>query len=408
MSKLTRRTLLKKLAFGSEQAALGNDKILVCIFLRGGADTLNMFVPYADSDYYKQRPTIAIPPPSKSKAGQDASIKLNDLYALHPRLKPILPIFQDGRLAVIQSVGSDNPTGSHFDTQDQVEHGEAYGKTIGGGWLGRHLRTRSLGKSTPLSAVSIGTSVCESLSGAPSVCALGSLDEIKLQTKPEQSGAMLAALTQLYGADVGLLSQPGRETIQLLNNVQHMHNVKYTPENGASYPDDGFSRGLKEIARLVKANVGLQAACIDFGGWDTHFVQGSSEGLQAENIATLGKALAAFDADIQKYHKRVTTIVMTEFGRRTYENGSLGTDHGQGAAMMVIGGGVKGGKFYGDWTGVADQEVDLLGPSGLRIKYDYRAVLQEVLSGLQNNRNAHKVFPDLKAPLIGFAPLTSA
>jgi uncharacterized protein (DUF1501 family) len=408
MSKLTRRTLLKKLAFGSDKTPHHDGKILVCIFLRGGADTLNMFVPYADSDYYKQRPTIAIPAPNKSKPGQDASIKLNDLYALHPRLKPILPIYQNGRLAVIQSVGSDNPTGSHFDTQDQVEHGEAYGKNIGGGWLGRHLRMRSQDRQTPLSAVSIGTSVCESLNGAPNVCALGSLDEIKLQTKPGQSDAMLNALTQLYGADVGLLGQPGEETIRLLKNVQHMHNGKYMPENGAQYSDDGFARGLKEIARLVKANVGLQAACIDFGGWDTHFVQGSSEGLQADNIAILGKALAAFDADLEKYHSRVTTLVMTEFGRRTYENGSLGTDHGQGSAMMVLGGGVKGGKFYGDWTGVADQEVDLLGPSGLRIKYDYRAVLQEVLSGLQNNRNAHKVFPDLKASLIGFAPPISA
>jgi uncharacterized protein (DUF1501 family) len=311
-------------------------------------------------------------------------------------------------MAVIQSVGSDNPTGSHFDTQDQVEHGEAYGKTIGGGWLGRHLRMHSAYNQTPLSAVSIGTSVCESLGGSPRVCALESLDEMKLQTRYEESDAMLAALTNLYKSDIGILNQPGEDTIQLLNRVQRMHNSGYVPDNGAAYSDDQFAKGLKEIARLVKANVGLQAACIDFGGWDTHFVQGSSEGLQATNIDILGRALAAFDADLAKYQSRVTTIVMTEFGRRTYENGSLGTDHGQGSAMMVIGGGVKGGKFYGDWTGVADQDVDLLGPSGLRIKHDYRAVLLEVLAGLLNNRNAHKVFPDFKAAPIGFAPHTTA
>ncbi len=404
MSKLNRRAFLKNLAFSSETATPHDGRVLVCIFLRGGADTLNMFVPYADVDYYKQRPTIAIPAPNKSKPNAEASIRLDDLYALHPRLKPILPIYQNGRMAVVQAVGSDNPTGSHFDTQDQIEHGEAYGKTIGGGWLGRHLRANSQIHQTPLSAVSIGTSICESLSGAPSVSALDSLDEVKLQAVPGESRAMLDALTNLYGAEIDLLSQPGKDTIKLLNRVQHMHNGGYHPDNGARYSDDNLSRGLKEIARLVKANVGLQVACIDFGGWDTHFVQGSSDGLQADNIAQLGKALEAFDTDLTKYHAKVTTIVMTEFGRRTYENGSLGTDHGQGSAMMIIGGGVRGGKFYGDWTGVADQETDLLGPSGLRIKHDYRAVLSEVLSGMIHNRNIHKVFPGFKPTPIGFAP----
>lgn len=408
MSKLNRRAFLKNLAFSSDKGAPREGKVLVCIFLRGGADTLNMFVPYADSDYYKQRPTIAIPPPNKSKPNAEASIRLNDLYALHPRLKPILPIYQNGRLAIVQAVGSDNPTGSHFDTQDQIEHGEAYGKTIGGGWLGRHLRTNSQNHQTPLSAVSIGTSVCESLNGAPSVSALDSLDEVKLQAEPGESHAMLEALSNLYGTEINVLSQPGKDTIQLLNRVQHMHNGGYRPDNNAFYTDDNLSKGLKEIARLIKANVGLQVACIDFGGWDTHFVQGSSEGLQADNIAYLGKALEAFDADLHKFHAKVTTIVMTEFGRRTYENGSLGTDHGQGSAMMIIGGGVRGGKFYGDWTGVADQETDLLGPSGLRIKHDYRAVLSEVLSGMLHNHDIHKVFPGFKPVPIGFAPTTSA
>lgn len=408
MSRTSRRTFLKSLAFGGVRSSSPDEKILVSIFLRGGADTLNMFVPYTDVDYYKQRPTIAIPPPNKSEPNKDAALKLNDLYAVHPRLEPIVPIYKEGRLAIIQSVGSDNPTGSHFDTQDQVEHGEAYGKKLGGGWLGRHLRLNGNHNQTPLSAVSIGTSICESLSGAPNVCAVGSLDEIRLQVKPEESHPLLESLAHLYAAEIGVLSEPGKETIELLRKVQSIHNGQYRPENNALYGDDQFCRGLREIARLIKANVGIQAACIDFGGWDTHFVQGSSEGLQATNIDILGRGLAAFDRDIARFRNRVTIIVMTEFGRRTYENGSLGTDHGQGSAMMIIGGGVKGGRFYGTWTGVSDQDVDILGPSGLRIKYDYRAVLQEVLSGLLNNRNADKVFPDLKAPPIGFAPPITA
>jgi uncharacterized protein (DUF1501 family) len=404
MSKVDRRTFLKQLTFGNEKAAQSHDKVLVCIFLRGGADTLNMFVPYADADYYKQRPTIAIPPPNKSKPSADASIKIDDTYSLHPRLTMILPIYKAGRMAIVQGVGSDNPTGSHFDTQDQIAHGEAYGKTIGGGWIGRHLRSQTSAHQTPLSAVSIGTSVCESLNGAPSVSALNSLDEMKLKTAPSESTAIMNALTSLYGAEVGVLSQPGKDTIQLLGKVQHMHNSGYVSESGAHYTDDQLSQGLKEIARLIKANVGLKVACIDFGGWDTHFIQGSSEGLQAANIAQLGKALAAFDADLIRHHNKVTTIVMTEFGRRTYENGSLGTDHGQGSAMMIMGGGVHGGKVYGNWPSIADQELDLLGPSGLRIKHDYRSVLSEVLTGHLHNPHIDKVFPGFEPVPIGFAP----
>lgn len=408
MKKLSRRVFLKNLAFNSDKSASNEGRVLVTIFLRGGADTLNMFVPYADHDYYKQRPTIAIAAPNKAAGTAESAIKLDGLYALHPRLKPILPIYQAGRMAVVQAVGCDNPTGSHFDTQDQIEHGTAYGQTVSGGWLGRHLRTHSLKHQTPLSAISIGTAICESLGGAPSVSALQSIDEIKLQSMPKDTASTISALTALYGAEVGILSQPGKDTLDLLGKVQKMHSGTYRPAHGADYGEGELAAGLREIARLIKANVGLQVACIDFGGWDTHFVQGGSEGLQAENINLLGKALAAFDADLAKHRSKVTTVVMTEFGRRTYENGSFGTDHGQGSAVVVMGGGVRGGKFYGAWPGVTDQETDLLGPSGLRVKLDYRSVLAEVLSGMMHNHHIEKVFPKFNPTQIGFAPQKNA
>lgn len=404
MSRIHRRSFIKQLALGTEKALAREPNTLVCIFLRGGADTLNMFVPYGDAEYYSQRPTISIPPPLKPRGSIEASIRLNDFYSVHPRLKPIVPIFESGRLAIIQAVGSDNPTGSHFETQDQIEHGESYGKSLSGGWIGRHLRAQCRRESTPLSAVSLGTSVCEALRGAPSVSALMSINDIQLHAVSGESQAIADTLSMMYGAEVGLLSQPGQDTLRLLKKVQLLHGVPYIPQHGANYASDPLASGLKEIARLIKANVGMQVACIDYGGWDTHFFQGASDGLQAANIEQLGKALAAFDADLTNYQKRVTTLVMTEFGRRTYENGSLGTDHGQGFAMMVIGGSVRGGKVYGTWTGISDQETDVLGPSGLRVKYDYRSVLAEVLSGTLGNKDIQKVFPGFQPAPIGFAP----
>jgi uncharacterized protein (DUF1501 family) len=176
---------------------------------------------------------------------------------------------------------------------------------------------------------------------------------------------------------------------------------EYKPENNAVYPDDDFGAGLREVARLVKAGVGLEVACIDLGGWDTHFFQGAVDGLQASQIDLLARGLAAFDADLSRERERVTVIVMTEFGRRIYENGSLGTDHGRGFAMIAIGGRIRGGKVHGKWPGLEEEAMDLLGPGGLKIEIDYRSVLAEVLGGAMGNRNLSQVFPGFQPQTIG-------
>jgi uncharacterized protein (DUF1501 family) len=414
----TRRGFLRQMMIGHESVVdAAGQQTLVCIFLRGGADTLNLVVPYGDDRYYKLRPTISIAPPALSENAKDAAIRLDDFYAFHPKLRPLAPLFKEGRLAVVQSVGSDNSSGSHFEAQDQMEHGESQGQALstgggGGGWLGRHLRAREGRQMTPLSAVAIGPSIPESLRGAPSASALKSLDEVQIKTPSGDLRAVRQALSKMYGAQVGLLSQPGRSTLDLLDRVERLRGKPYQVENNAAYPDDDFGSGLREVARLVKAQVGLEVACVDLGGWDTHFFQGTSNGLQAEQIDLLGRGLAAFDADLGREGERVTVIVMTEFGRRVYENGSLGTDHGRGFAMMVIGSRINGGKVLGNKpdlnvSGLNINEETLLGPSGLPIIYDYRSVLAEVLSGIMGNHSLHRIFPNFRPQPVGLVPSLS-
>jgi uncharacterized protein (DUF1501 family) len=402
--KASRRAFLRSIALAGENAvSKPADKMLVCIFLRGGADTLNMVVPYGDDRYYRLRPTLSISSPSNNS---DAAIRLDDFYALHPRLSPLFPIFDEGRLGIVQAVGSDNPTGSHFEAQDQMEHGEKYGREIGGGWLGRYLRTRLAREMTPLSAVSIGPTISESLRGAPSANAIQSVDEIQIRVPSGDPEAMLEALSLMYGTEVGLLSQPGRATLDLLTRAEVLRGADYLPEWGAEYPTGSFGSGLREVARLIKANMGLEVACVDLGGWDTHFFQGAAGGLQAEVIDELGRGLAAFDADLKGYRGKVTTMVMTEFGRRVYENGSLGTDHGRGFALMAIGDQINGGRIIGDWPGLIEGETE--GPGGLKVEYDYRSVLAEILRGVMGCEAVDRVFPDLDPKDVGLVRKNSS
>jgi uncharacterized protein (DUF1501 family) len=332
----SRRDFLSRLAFSGTAGESTGHKTLVCVFLRGGADTLNMYIPYTNDDYYRLRPNIAIKAPSNSQ-GKEAAIKLDHAYALHPMLAPLLPLYREGKMAIVQAVGTDNLSGSHFACQDQMEHGESCGKNLGGGWLGRHLASRSSDKQTPLSAVAIGTALPEALRGAPAASVLNSLDELKLTAPAGDAHKVARALARLYATEVDLLAAPGRVTLDLLCRVEKMQSKPYKAANGASYPDNSFARGLMEIARLVKGQVGLEVACLDLGGWDTHFFQGAATGLQADNMDQLAKGLSAFDTDLGAARAGVTTLVITEFGRRTYENSSMGTDHGRGFAILAIG-----------------------------------------------------------------------
>jgi uncharacterized protein (DUF1501 family) len=409
----SRRGFIRQLLLASDRVVpAAGEHTLVCVFLRGAADTLNMIVPYGDDQYYKSRPTLAIPAPSQNQESDVTSLRLDDFYAFHPKLRPLIPTFQEGRLGIVQAVGTDNPTGSHFEAQDQMEHGEAYGHIIGGGWLGRYLRTKGgelNSLSAPLSAVAIGSTIPESLRGAPTASAMESIDEVQIKTPLGDTAAVSSVLSALYGAELDVLSQPGKTTLDLLKRVETLRGAEYKPEGGAAYLDDGFAQGLKEVARLIKARVGLEVACLDLGNWDTHFFQGGSSGLQADLIWQLANGLAAFDADLIICRNRVTTLVMTEFGRRLYENGSLGTDHGRGFAMMAMGHGINGGKVLGKWPGLAEEEapgadpLNIVGPSGLKVLFDYRSVLSEVLTKIVGQRDVNQIFPNFHPEPVGLA-----
>jgi uncharacterized protein (DUF1501 family) len=287
-----------------------------------------------------------------------------------------------------------------------MEHGDTMnGVPAGGGWLGRFLRLRAVDKQSPLCAVAIGTALPESLRGAPAASVLERLDDIAIRTPAGDSAAAVKALKAMYGADVTLLGERGLETLDLFQRVSALQGKDYQPENGAVYPKESFGSGLREIARLMKARLGLQVACIDLGGWDTHFFQGNATGQQAERIKLLAEGLAALDADLKGHRGRYTVMVTTEFGRRVYENASLGTDHGRGFALMALGDRVKGGQVIGSWPIRADDDVNVNtpGPGGLHLETDYRHVFAEVLRGSLglHEKEALKLFPGVPPKAVG-------
>ncbi|WP_372365500.1 DUF1501 domain-containing protein [Candidatus Uabimicrobium sp. HlEnr_7] len=392
---LVRRNFLRKLLFAKNKQ---DNTTLVCIFLRGGADTLNFVVPFGDDDYYRLRPTIHIAAPVKNKL--ESSVRLNDFYALHPKLSPLYPLFREGRLGMVQAVGSDNTSGSHFEAQDQMEHGSSEEKDLGSGWLGRHLRLHNDEHKKAISAVAMGTTIPECLRGAPNINVIQNLGDLKIQTASGNSKSAIDAIAKMYGNQANVLNQQGKDTLRLLEKIENLQKNNYTPENNAEYPQTKFGNELREVARIVKAQLGLQVACVDLDGWDTHFFQGQESGLQANNIDVLAKGLAAFDADLQSYRSSVTTIVMTEFGRRVYENSSMGTDHGRAFTFFALGDKINGGKVIGKWPGL-DYDEEQQGPGGLKVQYDYRSVLSEILTGALHSPKIAQIFPGFKSQKVG-------
>jgi uncharacterized protein (DUF1501 family) len=401
LHKESRRSFIGKLLFKDDEPP-----VLVCIFLRGGADTLNMFVPYEDADYYRLRPSLAIKPPRGSD--KSCAIAVGDDLAFHPALAPLVPIYKEGLMAIVDSVGSDNQSGSHFEAQDQIEHGVSALKPgiTGGGWLGRHLLCSAESYRSPLAAVAMAASLPEALRGAPAASAIASLSDLELKVPADahfDADAVAKDLSRLYGADCGILGESGKNTVELLARMKKLRLPKKASAQTSSYPSGRLGKSLSEIARLIKAKVGLEVACVDHGGWDTHFFQGTEQGLQANNIDELAKSLAAFHEDVGG---DVTVLVYTEFGRRIYENGSLGTDHGRGFSLFALGSKIKGGR-HGSRPPLKDEKDFELGPSGLPILIDYRSVLAEIVGGVLNNHRLDRVFPQFQPQWVGLVDCRS-
>lgn len=388
---------MPRLAFAPQQAAPRGDTLIV-VFLRGAADVLNMVVPHGEDAYYALRPTLHIARPDDSRAKASLrAIDLDGFFGLHPGLGPLLPAWQANQLAIVHACGAPDESRSHFKAMALMERGVEDERGPASGWIGRHLATLNTGNPSPLRAVGLGALPQRSLSGPVPVSALRSIADFHLGGDPQALAQMRSALAALYAGD-DPLSVVGQETLEMLDTLQALDPLGYSPLT--AYPENEFGLGLKQIAMLVKAEVGLEVAAIDLGGWDTHFAQGASEGLMANLLNDLGSGLAALHADLFDYADRLTIVVMSEFGRRVQENASLGTDHGHGSMMMLLGGNVRGGQVHGAWPGLAKGQ--LFGPGDLAVTSDYRDVLAEVCVKRLNNNALAEIFPDYQATVRGF------
>ncbi len=348
-------------------------KTLVVVFLRGGADGLNMVAPLGDPGYFKARPRIAIK--------ESDAIKLDGFFGLNPILGGLERAWKDGSMSIVHAVGSEDETRSHFEAQDLMEHAGL----AAGGWLGRFLRSRPNSVTGALSAVAVGRSMPECLRGAPSATVMESFKDFALGG---DSRRMAGALAALYAAQGNGLGQAARDTLGALERIEKLRTSSYTPSNGAEYGRDSFSNGLLQVSRLIKARVGLEAASVDLGGWDSHFGQST---VMDPRMTELSKGLAAFYQDLGKEMENVSVVVMTEFGRRVAENSSFGTDHGRGSVMFVMGSGVSGGKVHGKWPSLKDEVLE--GPGDLPVTTNYRDVLAPILQRHSPDANMRLTFP---------------
>ncbi|HEY1015940.1 MAG TPA: DUF1501 domain-containing protein [Herpetosiphonaceae bacterium] len=409
MSTISRRSFLRsasaasvsiwpawmpRVSFAPAHAGPRGD-VLIVIFLRGAADALNMVVPHGEAAYYEQRPTIGIARPDDGRAARgERTIDLDGFFGFHPALRPLLPAWEDGQLAIVHACGAPDESRSHFKAMELMERGVSDERGPASGWIGRHLASLDTGNQSPLRALGLGAQPPRSLSGQVPASALRSITDVHLSQDPRAALRMQAALAALYAGDAPL-SAVGRETLEILDTLTKLDPAGYVPARGASYPETEFGLGLRQIAMLIKAEAGLEVAALDLGNWDTHFAQGGSGGLMAGMLAELAAGLAALHADLSDYQDRLSVVTMSEFGRRLQENASLGTDHGHGGLLLLMGANLAGGRVHGPWPGLAPEQ--LIGPGDLAVTTDYRDVLGELCARRLNNQALGEIFP-------GYAP----
>ena len=384
------KTWMPRMSFAPKNTAPRGDTLVV-VFLRGAADVLNMVVPHGEDAYYQLRPTLGIPRPDDSKKmKEERVIDLDGFFGFHPNMSPLLESWQNRHIAIIHACGAPDESRSHFKAMELMERGVDDERGPASGWIGRHLATLNTGNSSPLRAVGMGTRPQRSLTGSVPVSALRSIADFHLGGDQQALQQMRAALNYVYQND-----ELGQDTLSIMDTLQKLDPLTYS--SPIEYPDSEFGLALKQTAMLIKAEVGLEVSAIDLGGWDTHFTQGSAIGIMPNLMKDLAEGLAAFHADMSNHMSKLTIVTMSEFGRRAYENGSLGTDHGHGSMMMVLGGNVDGGKIHGEWPGLA--EGQLIGPGDLAVTTDYRDVLSEVLIKRLNNPATGDVFPEYEPKL---------
>ena len=386
---------LHQFAAAQSKNGYGKKKILVTIFQRGAVDGLNMIVPHGDTEYYSMRRSIAVPRPNQT----NGAIDLDGTFGLHPTMKPLEAFWRSKQLAVIHSAGSPDNTRSHFDAQDYMESGTPGVKSTRDGWLNRVLQTSySETRQSPFRAVSMTQSLPRSLYGrAPSVAMTNLADfSIKAGLYTQDLKGGFEGVYQQNAKDS--LGEMGKETFEAVNFLKTANPAQYAPENGAVYPNTQFGNSMRQIAQLIKAGVGLEVAFTDTGNdirWDTHTNQGGAQGQLANFLRTFSQAIAAFAIDLGARMDDVIVLTMSEFGRTARENGSRGTDHGHGNAMLVLGNSVRGGKVYGDWKGLKNDQLNE--GRDLAVTTDFRDVFAEAAFKHLGSTDLNKLFPNYSA-----------
>ena len=389
-------SFLRRTAFALELPKAAKGKVLICLFQRGAADALNVLVPHGDAEYYRLRPNIGIARPART-AGDGGAIDLDGFFGLHPALAPLKPLWDRGMLAPIHAVGSPSATRSHFDAQDYMESGTPDVQGTQEGWLNRYLATCDTCEAgaapTPFRAVAMTPQTPRILQGPAAAVAMNSLDAFTVRS----TGGMSERLEALYRTgSADLIHSTGAETFDAVRMLREANPQRYAPEHGAEYPQSEFGQRLKQIAQLIKSNVGMEIAFADVGGWDTHINQGAATGQLANRLSDFGSSIAALVTDLDDKMDDVVIFTMSEFGRMARQNGNGGTDHGHAGAMFAIGGQVKGGRVHGRWPGLAREQ--LYEGRDLALTTDFRTVFSEVITGHLGARSAEALFPGFAMP----------
>ncbi len=365
--------------------AAANKKKLVVLFQRGAADGLNIVVPYQEKNYYAMRPSIAIQ--------KNQVLDLDGFFGLHPSMASFKPLYDQGHLAIVHAAGSPDMSRSHFDAQDYMESGTPGLKVTEDGWLNRALQAEMLaGKPSAFRAVALGTQVPRTLQGKVPAIAVNNLADFSVGGRGPQTSPISNAFQAMYDeSSDAVLHGTGQETFEAVKMLKAADPSKYQPAAGVDYPKSPFGNSLKQVAQLMKANLGVEAAFSDIGGWDTHQNQGNTNGQLANRLKEFSDTIAAFWKDMGDDAENVTLVTMSEFGRTARQNGTGGTDHGHANVMFVLGGQVKGGKVYGKWPGLANEQLNE--GRDLAVTTDFRRVLGEAAYKTLGSKNLEMVFP---------------
>jgi len=378
-------SFLTRAAFGAVEGGMRN-KRLVVIFQRGAADGLNIVVPHAEPQYYAMRPSINIP--------RKAVLDLDGRFGLHPSLAAFQPLWQQRHLAIVHAAGSPDTTRSHFDAQDFMETGTPSVKATEDGWLNRSLHNLppAAQKASAFRAIALGPSLPRILSGSEPAVAMNNINDFSVGGKNPKASPAANAFEAMYDhSSDSVLHGTGEETFDAVKMLKAADPGKYTPAAGANYPKGRFGDSLRQLAQLIKANLGVQVAFADIGGWDHHVNEGSTEGQLANVLSDFSQSLAAFWTDLGDLGEDTVVVTMSEFGRTARENGNRGTDHGHANVMFVLGGLVRGGKVYGRWPGL--DQSQLYEGRDLALTTDFRQVIGEAVARHLGNKNLAEVFP---------------